>query len=156
MAPVGDRHNLTGPSSPGKMWQHTLTNQRESILWLTKNQGENRRKRAEVGRKKAMKVKRPVAAGICFIPAGMMARAIMFTPIGAGSPAGGAARWTTCNSSWFVHGAQGFIPALLFFAIVFWRPKIGTLRPDAETKCPRPFLESCANVPYYQRVTIPR
>jgi len=37
-------------------------------------------------------VKRAVGAGICSTPAGMMAREIMSTPIGAGLRAGVAAR----------------------------------------------------------------
>jgi uncharacterized membrane protein YhiD involved in acid resistance len=49
-------------------------------------------KKAAVAPKKATRVKQAVAAGICFTPAGVMAREIMSTPIGAGSRAGGAAR----------------------------------------------------------------
>jgi hypothetical protein len=77
------------------MWQADnnpkLTN--GGKLWLTNNQAKSRIKRAAVGQKKGMtRVKRAVAAGICSTPAGMMAREITFTPIGAGSRAGGAAR----------------------------------------------------------------
>src|SRR5438270_11747700 len=62
-------------------------------LWLTNNQARSRIKRAAVGRKKEMtRVKRAVAAGIRSTPAGMMAREIMSTPIGAGLRAGVAAR----------------------------------------------------------------
>jgi hypothetical protein len=78
------------------MWQannNPNNQQTEETLWLTNNQVKSRRKRAAVGRKKAMtRVKRAVAAGTRSTLAGTMARDIMSTPIGAGSRAGDAAR----------------------------------------------------------------
>ena len=85
---------ITGdPPSHGTMWQADNQPTNGGKLWLTNNQARSRIKRAAVGRKKEMtRVKRAVDAGICSTPAGMMAREIMSTPIGAGLRAGVAAR----------------------------------------------------------------